>query len=194
MHGLNYILANRSQVMVLRALYEAEEPLTGRAVERSCGLSNRAVMLALETLTEARAMHREVTGRAHYYSLNQNHYLVSKALVNAFEAEELFWDDLGKTVRRIVRPRPLAAVATGPLVREETEYGGRLQLSMLFSSGRNRIKSLATMEDLAESVRDRYDLVLETQLLDINTMDGDEYVPLWNRVEREGILLFGKLP
>jgi hypothetical protein len=194
MHGLNIILANRSQLMVLRVLNNTDEPLTGRSVERQCGLSNRATMLALEALVDARAVHREKSGRAHLYTLNQDHYLVDRALKPAFEAEDLFWDDLKKTVRRIVRPRPLAAVATGPLARDETEYGGRLMLTMLFSSGRSRIKSLAAIETLAETIRERYALILEHYLVDINTMDREEYVPLWRRVEREGILLFGTLP
>ena len=85
-------------------------------------------------------------------------------------------------------------MATGPLAREETEYGGRLILTMLFASGRSRIKSLATIRPLAEAIRDRYALVLEPHLLDVNTMDREEYIPLWRRVEREGILLFGNLP
>jgi len=194
MHGLNFLLANRSQLLVLRTLYNAEEPLTGRGIERLCGLSNRATMLALETLVEARAVHREESGRAHFYTLNHNHYLVAKGLKPAFDAEDLFWDDLRKTVRRVVRPRPVAAVATGPLARDETGYGGRLILTMLFSTGRNRIRSLATIEALAKTIRDRYALILEHHLLDINTMDREEYVPLWRRVEREGILLFGTLP
>ena len=180
--------------MVLRTLYDADQPLTGRGVERLAGLSNRATMMALNTLVEAKAAYRENNGRTHLYTLNHNHYLVAKALKPAFEAEELFWDDLRKTVRRVVRPRPIAAVATGPLARDETEYGGRLILTMLFSTGRNRIKSLATIETLARTIHDRYALMLEHNLLDINTMNREEYVPLWRRVEREGILLFGTLP
>lgn len=194
MKGLNTILANRSQLMVLRTLHRIEEPLTGRAVERRCGLSNRATMLALAALVDARAVFREVAGRSHRYLLNREHYLVRKALHPAFEAEELFWQDVARTVRRTVRPRPMAAVATGPLAREEADYGGRLLLTMLFSSGHGRIKSLASIRPLADAIRDRYGMILEHSLLDTNTMDRAEYIPLWSRVEREGILLFGTLP
>lgn len=194
MNGLNRILANRSQLRVLRVLYRAEEPLSGRSVEKLSGLSNRATMVALQALTEARTVDREKNGRAHMFTLNHGHYLVNKALRPAFEAEELFWDDLSRTVRRIVHPRPIAAMATGPLARDETEYGGRLILSMLFPTGRDRIRSLGSIERLSAAVRDRYAMVLEHHLMDVNTMDREEYVPLWKRVEREGILLFGTLP
>ena len=71
-------------------------------------------MLALESLSAASAVHCEVTPQANWYRVNSNHFLMKKALEPAFEAEELFWDDLRKLVRRLVRPRPVAAVATGP--------------------------------------------------------------------------------
>ena len=194
MEGLNAILANRSHLMVLRALFHADHAMTGRAVERLTGLSNRGTMIALAALVDARAVFREIRGRAHHYTLNRSHYLVDKALRPAFDAEELFWGDLARTVRKIVKPRPLAVVATGPLAREEADYGGRLMLTMLFPSGRGRIMSLASIRTLADTIRDRYGMVLEHHLLDINTMDDKEYIPLWLRVEREGILLFGTLP
>ena len=97
-------------------------------------------------------------------------------------------------IRRHVRPRPTAAVATGPLVREETEYGGRITLTMLFENGKHRLRALLTMERLAEAIWDRHALDIEHHLLDPVTMEQDEYVPLWRRVAREGILLFGTLP
>jgi hypothetical protein len=194
MRGLNVLFRNQGQVIVLRVLYHADSPLTGREVERRTGLSNRGAMHALEGLTDAGIVFCEPAGRANLYTLNTGHYLVQKALRPALDAEDRFWLDLAKTVRRTVKPRPLAAVATGPLTRDETEYGGRLSLTMVFSTGRKRIQSLPSIQRLAEAARERYALILEHQLLDLNTMDRKEYVPLWRRVEREGILLFGTLP
>ena len=194
MKGLNVLFRNLSHVMVLRVLYQAEEPLTGREIERRSGLSNRATMLALESLDAARAVDMEVSGRSYLYTLNERHYLVRKALKPIFTAEQTFWEDFAKTVQRTIRPKPLAAVATCPLARDETEYGGRITLTILFSTGKKRIKALRSIHRLGELVRDRYCLVLDHHLLDRNTMDEEEYDPLWRRVEREGILLFGSLP
>jgi hypothetical protein len=151
-------------------------------------------MTALQNLVAASAVNCETAPGSNLYSLNMGHYLVAKGLKPAFEAEELFWDDVRKTVRRIVRPRPQSAVATGPLAREENEYGGRVTLILLFSSGTHRIKSLATIRKLAFTFRDRYSLSLEHHLLDHKNMNRPENEPLWNRIEREGILLFGSLP
>ncbi|MBU0679570.1 MAG: hypothetical protein KJ626_15825 [Verrucomicrobia bacterium] len=194
MQGLDPLLCRHSQLLVLRCLYRAKESLTGREIERRTGLSNRATMLALESLVEASAVNLDITSTAHWYELNQNHYFVAKALKPAFEAEDLFWDDLRKTVRKIVHPRPLAAVATGPLARDETAFAGRVDLSMVFSTGRARIRAFKSIEELKEGVWDRYAIQIEPILLDVNTMDEEEYDTLWRRVEREGILLFGTLP
>lgn len=194
MKGLDALLANRSQLMVLRALSRQDGPVNGRAVERLTGLSNRATMVALDSLVNLGTVLREADGRAYQFLLNRRHYLVRKALTPAFEAEVFFWDDLRKTIRRTLRPRPIAAVATGPLAREETTYGGRLTLTLLFSTGRNRIRALASLPQLSEEVRIQYAMACEYHLLDLNTMDRNEYSPLWRRVETEGILLFGALP
>jgi hypothetical protein len=194
MQGLDRIFSRPSQLNVLRVLYRAEEALTGREIERRSGLSNRATMLALEHLHEISVITREHTSTAYWFSINRGHYFVAKALKQSFEAEELFWEDFGRTVRRTVHPKPIAAVATGPLARDEQLDTGRVDIVMVFSSGRSRLRAFPSLETLAEKVWDRYAIEIDTNLLDLNTMDRSENDALWRRVEREGILLFGTLP
>lgn len=194
MHGLNLILPRYSQLLVLRVLQHTPTPLSGREIERRTGLSNRATMVALESLRAASAVTLDVVGNTHQYAINANNYFVAKALKPAFEAEDLFWTDFRKTVRRLVHPRPVAAVVTGPLARDEGSLNTRIQLTMIFSSGRNRIRAFSCMEELNETVTTRYAVSVDPVLLDVNNMDEDKYDALWRRVEREGILLFGALP
>jgi hypothetical protein len=194
MHGMNVLMARYSQLLVLRILYHAQEPLSGREIERRTGLSNRATMMALEVLVEHSAVSLEQVGNAHRYLLNRNHYFVSKALKPAFEAEDLFWTDVTRTIRRVVSPRPIAAVATGPLARDEASVNTKIQLTLLFSTGRNRIRAFGCMENLIGEVQNRYAVTVDPLLLDINNMDEEKNDTLWRRVEREGILLFGNLP
>jgi len=193
MQGFDLLLSRPSHLSVLRVLYHAEGPLTGREVERRSGLSNRGAMLALESLTEISAVYRQEEGAAYYYTLNTSHYFVSR-LKPIFDAEDLFWTDVRKLVRRLIHPRPVAAVAAGPLARDESLAWGRVELVMLFSSGRSRIRAFASTEELREAIQDRYGLPSVCTLLDVNIMDRDEYDALWKRVAREGILLFGTLP
>lgn len=180
--------------MVLRALFHADEPVTGRELERRTGLSNRATMMALDSLLELAAVTCEQTAQANWYELNRDHYFVAKALKPAFDAEDLFWDDVRKTIRRVVHPRPIAAVATGALARDEMEDGGRLDLIMVFSNGRSRLRAFRQMEVLEEEIWTRYALAVGSTLIDVSSADDDEYDALWRRVEREGILLYGTLP
>lgn len=194
MHGLNVLITRYSQLLVLRTLYHALTPLSGREIERRTGLSNRATMLALDALVDSYAVLFEENGNKHQYALNRANYFINKGLKPAFEAEDLFWTDFTKTVRRHVLPRPIAAVATGPLARDESSLNTRIQLTMIFSTGRNRIRAFSCMENLNEAVTQRYAVSIDPVLLDINNMDEDKNDALWRRVEREGILLFGTLP
>ena len=194
MQGLDRIFSRASQINVLRTLYHSDEPLTGREIERRTSLSNRATMLALESLMECSAVTCDNTPQANWYELNMDNYLIKKAIKPCFDAEDLFWDDLKKTIWRVVHPRPIATVVPGPMARDEQLSSGRLSLTMLFSTGRNRIRAFGTLDNLVETIENRYALSIDPHLLDINIMDREEYDSLWKRVEREGILLFGTLP
>ena len=193
MHGLDLILARPSHLPVLRVLYRAGEALTGREIQRRTGYSNRATMLALQALVDCSVVLCEPTGSAHWFHINNDNYLMRKALKPAFEAEVLFWNDLGKTIRRIVKPLPTAAVATGPLAKQDDVSSGRVELTLVFDGGRARIRGYPCMERLAEELWSRYAVELQYNLVDGRTMEHEEYEPLWRRVARDGILLFGSL-
>lgn len=194
MQGLNILLAKPSHLLVLRELHRAEESLTGREIQRRVGLSNRATMMALESLVEAAAVRCESTPQANWYEINSNYYVYTKGLAQAFDTEDLFWDDLRKLVRRVVRPRPIAAVATGPLTRDESEITGRVELTLLFQTVRNRIRAFRCADELVDAAWDRYSLNVDPIWLDVGTADSQENEALWRRVEREGVLLYGTLP
>jgi len=194
MQGLDALLGKASHILVLRVLFHADEPLTGREVQRRSGLSNRATMLALEALCDLAAVHVEQTSQANWYTINLNNYFVAKIVKTAFECEELFWDDLRKLVRRKVTPRPTSAIITGPLARDEELATGRLEITLVFTNGRNRIRAYQCADELTDSIWDRYALNAEINWLDENIYDDEDYELLWRRIEREGILLFGTLP
>jgi len=194
MQGLNRILGKQSHLLVLRVLHAGTEALTGREIQRRCGLSNRATMQALESLEAARVVHREASGQAYLFRINARNYLWSKAVKPALDSETDFWEDLRKTVRRLVLPQPEAAMVTGALAREEALMEGTLELHLLFSDGRQRLRAYRCVERLKEQIRERYALETQTTFMDIRTMDDPEFQTLWRRIAREGVLLYGKLP
>jgi hypothetical protein len=194
MQGLDHILNKTSHLLVLRVLYHAEGALTGREVQRRSGLSNRAAMLALEALNEVSVLRCESTAQANWYEVNTGNYFFAKAIKPAFECEDLFWDDFRKLVRRVVTPRPIAAVVTGPFARNENESSGKLELTMIFSTGRNRMRAFRCSDELADGVWDRYALNVDTNWIDTNCVDDEDFATLWRRIEREGVLLYGTLP
>ncbi len=194
MHGLDLILGKLSHVLILRVLTHAQEPLTGREIQRRCGLSNRATMLALDALCEQSVVHIEESPQANWYEINPNNYFVAKAIKPLYESEEGFWDDLRKVIRRAITPRPTAAVVTGPLARAEEITAGRLEVTLLFSTGRNRIRAYASQQTLVDKVWDRYAVDIDIHWVDANNYRDTAYETLWRRIEREGVLLFGTLP
>jgi hypothetical protein len=194
MQALNGILGKTSHLRVLRVLNRSDEPLTGREIQRRSGLSNRATMLALEELARLRVLLLEVDISKHLYTPNTDHYLWSKAVRPALDAEEQFWEDLRRTVRRIMKPRPIAAIVTGTLAREEPEEDRNLHLHLLYSTGRERLQSYRCLQKLRDRAELRYAMEVNATFMDLRNMDDPEYQALWRRIAKEGILLFGDLP
>jgi len=194
MNGLNAILGKASHLRVLRVLNRGNGPLTGREIQRRCGLSNRAVMTALEELVAQRAVLMEATPSRYLFEPNTKHYLWSKAVRPALEAEERFWEDLRKLVRRTFKPRPEAAMVTGRIARDDTAETGTLDLHLLFESGRQRLQAYRCLDRMREQADLRYAMEVEVTFMDMRNMDDPEFLELWKRIAREGVLLFGRLP
>ncbi|WFB35257.1 hypothetical protein P3T73_13915 [Kiritimatiellota bacterium B12222] len=194
MYGLNPILGKSSHIKVLRVLHRAKEKLSGREIQRRSGLSNRATMLALEALSARRVLRAEITSVHYYYEPNPKSFLWTKSVRPALDAEELFWDDLRKVVRRAVKPVPEAAIVTGELAREDDAEEGELEIHLLYEGGRQRLQAYRCLERLREKVDERYALGISVTFMDMRNMDDPEFQALWKRIAREGVLLFGRLP
>ena len=194
MHGLNPILGKISHLKVLRVLHRAKVKLSGREIQRRSGLSNRATMMALDELTGKRVLRVEVTSVHYYYEPNPKSFLWTKSVRPALDAEELFWDDLRKLVRRLVKPVPEAAMVTGVLAREDAAESGLIELHLLYEGGRQRLQAYRCLDRLRAKVDERHALEVSVTFMDMRNMDDPEFQALWKRIAREGVLLFGKLP
>jgi hypothetical protein len=193
MQALNAILGKASHLRVLRVLHRAAEPITGREIQRRCKMSNRAVMLALEELSRLSVVICEAHAGHHDYQINQQHYFWKRGIRPALESEEHFWEDLRRLVRRALNPRPIAAIVTGPIARDEPDAEEILQLHLLFQTGRDRLQSYRGLPKLRDQSLSRYSLGIHATFMDLRNMDDSEYRSLWRRIAREGVLLFGDL-
>ena len=194
MQALNRILGTASHLRVLRVLHRAEGPLSGRETQRRAGLSNRAAMLALEALVEVNLVRRETLTSRHAYRINTRHFFWRSAVRPALESEIRFWEDLRRLVRRALRPRPIAAMVTGAIARDEARADEPLHLHLLYETGRDRIRSYRGLDSLRDQAASRYGLGVRATFMDLRTMDDPEFRTLWNRIAREGVLLYGEPP
>jgi hypothetical protein len=192
-HGLDILYGTRSRLAVLRVLYFSDDPLPGREVQRRAKLSNRAAMTALADLADRCIVHCDYTSTCNLYRLNRANYYVRKVLRSGFDAEIYFWDDLRRIVRRVVKPRPIAAVASGPSARREDLPTGLVTVTLLFETGHERIRALKTVPRLQAEIKDRLTLDSSVRPLDTNNMHDGRFDPLWREIEREGLVLFGTL-
>ncbi len=75
----------RGQISVLRALWKAPTPLTGRQVQQPAGVHNRTAMQCLEDLEQLGLLRRRDVGRAYLYSLRRSHRVVARKNLVEYE-------------------------------------------------------------------------------------------------------------
>lgn len=116
---LDELLRTWSHVAVLRALLDTATGFTGNEVGRVSGMDPKAALAALTRLEELGVVRRLRGGRDHIFTLNRDHYLVTKGILPLFAVEQRFPGDLASVIARSVKGNALSVVLFGSVARRE---------------------------------------------------------------------------
>ncbi|MGQ0570504.1 MAG: nucleotidyltransferase domain-containing protein, partial [Armatimonadota bacterium] len=111
------VAGSRQRLVLLRHLAIHRQVFTGRELARAVGLDPKRASEALRLLVEAGMVYRQRAGRAYLYSINQNHYLISDALVPAFQVEQHWAESLGVEVEKVAGPSLVSVILYGSWAR-----------------------------------------------------------------------------
>lgn len=153
--ALDEILGPHSKISVLRVLFMQDE-LSGREVARRAGLSPRAASMALTQLVRAGILHKRTVGSTHQFAISRKRYLVSNALGNLFQEEELLANTMGHRIMQSIGHDKCISVAIfGSYARGEASGKSDLDLLVLLDDS-YRVPKLK--EILQASASKFYDL------------------------------------
>ncbi len=190
--GLERLFRSPGQVSVLRALWKAPAPLTGRQVQQLAGLHNLTTTRCLEHLEGLGLVQRRTAGRAYLYSLNRRHRLVRHLINAVFKAEEAVPARFARELRAVLGGQCLSVILYGSVVRGHAESAGDVDLLIVVedkeAAERFAAKTLAAMEKL---VRDGWGLMPEVNLKTRPEVAKQWNSPLLRRIRQEGLLLAG---
>lgn len=107
---LDAVMGRPSSVKLIRAIMNAEEPISGREASRRANVTQRPAVRSLRDLTLSGILRKEITENGYAYSLNREHQLVSHGIVPLFEAEKehtgASLDDLSRTLKSLAAGSP----------------------------------------------------------------------------------------
>jgi len=128
---LDETLAAWSHLAVLRALQDAAQGMSGRELARQAGLSHQACDRAVSRLEKLHILQRQRSGRAHFFTLNHNHRLVTEALLPLLAAERRFFPEFCKVIRKRFRKSTLAVILFGSVARKQENSSSDVDLCLI---------------------------------------------------------------
>lgn len=116
---LDWLFAAPSHIGVLRAIKDAPEGMSGRAVARAAGLNHEACRMALVRLETLGIVTRILTDRTQLVRLNRANELVSRGLLPLFRTESELKEEVYSLIRRTFRGRAKSVTVFGSVARGE---------------------------------------------------------------------------
>lgn len=181
------------QISVLRALWKAPVPLTGRQIQQLAGVHNLTAMRCLKDLERLGLLQRRAAGRANLYSLKRSQRTVRDLVGPIFKAEQAAPQRFAQELGRVLRGHCVSAVLYGSVARGQATPASDVDLLVVTRNGSVTDRFTASVQQRAEKrVRDGWGLVLEA-----NVKTQSEVAKHWNsrlmkQIRREGRLVTGK--
>lgn len=107
---LDAVLSAPSRLAVLRALFRARAPLSGRAVARLAGINHQGAAVALAGLAKLGLVERRPAGRSDQWRLDKRKWLMTELLLPLLEREAAHADAVANEIKKALRGRAEAVL------------------------------------------------------------------------------------
>ena len=161
---LDAVLTAPSRLAVLRALFRAKSPLSGRALARLAGINHQGAAVALAGLAGLGLVERRPAGRSHQWRLDRGGGLVRELLLPLRAREAEHAGAVVDAIRKGLRGKAAAVFVAGAAAKGRLEPGRAVELVVVEGALGRRPLSEA-LRDLAARLREQWSLPLEARVL-----------------------------
>src|ERR671923_1700312 len=195
-HDLDEVFAGRSNVRILRALYELPDgvPASAREIARRAGLSHPTALTALDALIDLGIVVRRRSIGSNGFLLNR-HHAIYRSLASLFDWERHLREELLTFLRREVSrrlPWLLAAYLFGSSARRDMGSGSDIDLAILIPDDSGIDQAEQALAPVGEALRERFGNRLQLTLGASSVVKSQSRLPgaaLWRRILAEGLPL-----
>lgn len=161
---LDALFANGSQLAVLRALYKHENPVSGRALARSAGVSHQAAAKSLRVLEKLRLARRSDSGRNTRWRLEGRSFLVRELLEQIMEVEESYAPTVVQVVQGGLRQHAAGAILYGKTAKGRLQPGAPFQFAAVYGK-KGRAPLAAAVRQVEATLREAWGLNAEGRVV-----------------------------
>ena len=163
--SLDEILGPHSKISVLRVLFMQDE-LSGREIARRAGLSPRAASMALTQLVRAGILHKRAVGSTHQFAISRKRHLVSSALGNLFQEEELLASTMGRRIMQSIgRDKCVSVAIFGSYARGDASGRSDLDILVLLDDSHRVPKVKEILQARASKFHDLFGVQLSPYVI-----------------------------
>lgn len=161
---LDAVLTAPSRLAVLRALFRAKAPLSGRALARLAGINHQGAAMALMGLAALGLVERRPAGRSDQWRLDRRGWLMSELLLPLLEREAEHAGAVVDAIRKGLRGKTAAVFLGGAAAKGRLEPGRPVELVVVEGALGRRSLSEA-LRDLGARLEEQWSLPLEARVL-----------------------------
>ena len=161
---LDAVLSAPSRLAVLRALFRAKSPLSGRALARLAGINHQGAAVALGALAKLGLVERRPAGRSDQWRLDRRRWLMSELLLPLLEREAEHADAVAGALKKALRGKAAAVLLGGAAAKGRLEPGWPIELVVVESAAGRRALSEA-LRSLTALLKERWALELSVRVL-----------------------------
>ncbi len=161
---LDAVLSAPSRLAVLRALFRAKSPMSGRALARLAGINHQGAAVALAALAGLGLVERRPAGRSDQWRLDRRRWLMSELLLPLLEREAEHADGVADAIKKGLRGKAAAVLLGGAAAKGRLEPGRPVELVVVENGAGRRTLSEA-LRSLAALLKERWALELSVRVL-----------------------------
>lgn len=189
------VFSGKSRLSVLRCLYNAPQPLTGREIARRATLSPQQAHSVLKALVLLGIVELAVAAPAHLFSLNRRHWVITDVVRVIFDGEKNWLENMLRDLSLGLPPCVKALVLFGSGASGQLRATSDIDLLALVDDDRNKQAALAYFSGRSAETLARCHYPLAPVVLTLHEFRGkykkkDEFV---RTVLKTGRVISGKL-